>query len=86
MAPTPVVLVYHGGGSNAQVMVRFCGMNRQSDTSGFIAVYPNGTGRLEKVLTFNARVDRNSRWRAHMAGAAAKSPIPRQVHIEHLSQ
>ncbi|MDP7016030.1 MAG: PHB depolymerase family esterase, partial [Pirellulaceae bacterium] len=51
--PTPVVLIYHGGGSNAQVMVRFSGMNRQADKSGFIAVYPSGTGRIEKVLTFN---------------------------------
>jgi polyhydroxybutyrate depolymerase len=51
--PTPVVLVYHGGGSNAEVMVRFSGMDMQADTSGFIAVYPHGTGRLEKVLTFN---------------------------------
>jgi polyhydroxybutyrate depolymerase len=23
----PVVLVYHGGGSNAEQMVRFCGLN-----------------------------------------------------------
>ncbi|MBI2481936.1 MAG: dienelactone hydrolase family protein [Planctomycetia bacterium] len=50
---TPVVLIYHGGGSNAEVMVRFSGMNQKSDEAGFIAVYPNGTGRLEKVLTFN---------------------------------
>lgn len=51
--PTPVVLVYHGGGSNAQAMVRFSGMNQKSDEAGFIAVYPNGTGRLAKLLTFN---------------------------------
>ena len=51
--PTPVVLVYHGGGGNAQTMIRFSGMNDKSDEAGFIAVYPNGTGRLEKVLTFN---------------------------------
>ena len=51
--PTPVVLVFHGGGSNAEQMVRFCGMNDKADQAGFIVVYPSGTGRLEKVLTFN---------------------------------
>jgi polyhydroxybutyrate depolymerase len=52
-APAPVVLVFHGGGSNAEQMVRFCGLNETADKHGFIVVYPNGTGRLEKVLTFN---------------------------------
>jgi polyhydroxybutyrate depolymerase len=51
--PSPVVLVYHGGGSNAEQMVRFCGLNEKADTAGFIAVYPSGTGRLAKVLTWN---------------------------------
>lgn len=52
--PTPVVLVYHGGATNADVMVRFCGLNKKSDEAGFIAVYPNGTGRTETLLTYNA--------------------------------
>ena len=51
--PMPVVLVFHGGGSNAEGMVQFCGLNKKSDEAGFIVVYPSGTGRLEKVLTFN---------------------------------
>jgi polyhydroxybutyrate depolymerase len=51
--PYPVVLIYHGGASNAEQMVRFCGLNEKADKAGFIALYPNGTGRLEKVLTFN---------------------------------
>ncbi len=51
--PTPVVLAFHGGGSNAEQMVRFCGLNETADRAGFIAVYPNGTGRLAKVLTWN---------------------------------
>lgn len=51
--PTPVVLIYHGGGSNPEVMVRFSGMNQKSDEAGFIAVYPSGRGRLARVLTFN---------------------------------
>lgn len=49
----PMVVVFHGGGSNAAQMVEFCGMNEKADKEGFIAVYPNGTGRLEKLLTFN---------------------------------
>jgi polyhydroxybutyrate depolymerase len=51
--PTPVVLAFHGGGSNAEQMVRFCGLNETADKHGFVVVYPSGTGRLEKVLTFN---------------------------------
>ncbi len=51
--PTPVLLVFHGGGSNAQVMVDFCGLNRKADEANFLGVYPNGTGRLATVLTFN---------------------------------
>jgi polyhydroxybutyrate depolymerase len=50
---TPVVLVFHGGGGNPQSMIRFSGMNTKSDEAGFIAVYPSGTGRFERVLTFN---------------------------------
>lgn len=52
-AKWPVVLVFHGGGSNAEVMVTFSGMNETADKHGFVAVYPNGTGRLERALTFN---------------------------------
>jgi polyhydroxybutyrate depolymerase len=51
--PTPVVLAFHGGGGNANSMVAYCGLNKKSDEAGFIVVYPNGTGRLERVLTFN---------------------------------
>lgn len=51
--PMPVVLVYHGGGSNAEVMVQFSGMNTKADNAGFIAVYPSGTGLLSRTLTFN---------------------------------
>ena len=53
-SPMPVVLAFHGGGANAEQMVRFCGLNDKADEAGFIAVYPNGTGRLERALTFNA--------------------------------
>jgi polyhydroxybutyrate depolymerase len=49
----PVVLALHGGGSNAEQMVHFCGLNDKADKASFIVVYPNGTGRLEKALTWN---------------------------------
>lgn len=49
----PVVIAFHGGGSNAEIMIRFSGLNAKSDAAGFIAVYPNGTGRLPLLLTFN---------------------------------
>jgi len=51
--PTALVLAFHGGGTNAESMVRFSGLNAKSDEAGFVVVYPNGTGRLKRVLTFN---------------------------------
>src|SRR5262249_25109241 len=51
--PTPVVLIFHGGASNAKQMVHFSGMNQKADHAGFIAVYPNGTGRSATALTWN---------------------------------
>lgn len=52
--PMPVVLILHGGGSNAAMTVRYTGLNEKADQSGFLAVYPNGTGRLARALTWNA--------------------------------
>ena len=51
----PVVLIFHGGGANAAGMVRFCGLNDKADQAGFIAVYPNGTGNLERGLDLQRR-------------------------------
>lgn len=42
---SPVVLVLHGGGSNAKQWVSFCGMNETADREEFVTVYPNGTGK-----------------------------------------
>lgn len=52
--PTPVVLAFHGGGANPSNMVVFSGLDEKADRAGFIVVYPEGTGRLERRLTFNA--------------------------------
>jgi polyhydroxybutyrate depolymerase len=51
--PFPVVLGFHGGGSNAEQFVRFSGLNEKANEAGFIAVYPNGTGRFRRMLTWN---------------------------------
>src|SRR5262245_22721709 len=53
-APRPVVLAFHGGLNNARSMIGLTGLNDKADTEGFIAVYPNGTGRLARALTWNA--------------------------------
>lgn len=52
--PAPVVLAFHGGGSNASQMIHFSGLNDKADREGFLAVYPNGSGRTEQILTWNA--------------------------------
>jgi polyhydroxybutyrate depolymerase len=51
--PAPLVLVLHGGDGTAEATERFSGFSAVADANGFLAVYPNGTGRLEKVLTWN---------------------------------
>jgi polyhydroxybutyrate depolymerase len=50
----PVVVVFHGSLMNGKMMAVFCGMNEKADKEGFIAVYPNGTGAREQLLSFNA--------------------------------
>ena len=52
--PVPLVLVFHGGGGNAENVQKMTGFNATADAEGFIVVYPNGSGRLkEKLLTWN---------------------------------
>jgi polyhydroxybutyrate depolymerase len=50
----PVVLAFHGGLNSATSMVNLSGLNDKADREGFIAVYPNGSGRLSRALTWNA--------------------------------
>jgi len=52
--PRPLVLVFHGGGSNAEAMMHFSGLDETADRAGFITVYPNGTGRYRNRYTWNA--------------------------------
>jgi polyhydroxybutyrate depolymerase len=51
----PVVLNFHGGGSNAEVVKVYTRMDRAADRDGYIAVYPNGSSGLgNRFLTWNA--------------------------------
>ena len=43
--PLPVVLALHGATMNGPMMAWFSGLNQKADEAGFIAVYPNGTGK-----------------------------------------
>jgi polyhydroxybutyrate depolymerase len=53
--PVPAVIVLHGGNGDARNASAQTGMSERADRSGFLAVYPNGTGRLERSqLTWNA--------------------------------
>jgi len=49
----PVVLLFHGAGASASLMVPFTGMTSKADEAGFIAVYPNSSG-IGPFLAFNA--------------------------------
>jgi polyhydroxybutyrate depolymerase len=52
--PVPLVLIFHGGGGNAENVQEMTGFNATADAEGFIVAYPNGSGRLkEKLLTWN---------------------------------
>ena len=41
----PLLLVFHGGGSQGAGMLRLTGFDQLSDREGFVAVYPNGLDR-----------------------------------------
>lgn len=43
--PTPVVVALHGATMNGPLMASFSGLDAKADEAGFLAVYPNGTGR-----------------------------------------
>jgi len=52
---TPLVIVLHGGGGNADNIQETTEMNTKADKEGFIVVYPEGTGLLpNRFLTWNS--------------------------------
>src|ERR1700681_977364 len=48
--PMPVILALHGATMNGPMMAWFSGLNRKADEAGFIAVYPNGTGKHSSFI------------------------------------
>lgn len=52
--PLPVVLNLHGGSSNAKIHRVQTQMDRTSNLSGFIVVYPEGTAAQGPYFTWNA--------------------------------
>ncbi len=48
----PVVLVFHGGGGNAEGTKGHVGMDAAADAHGFLAVYPEGVGKRRFGKTF----------------------------------
>lgn len=51
----PLVIVIHGGGGSGEQAAKQYGWIEKSDEAGFIAVFPNGSGRMgDKLLTWNA--------------------------------
>lgn len=52
--PYPLVIVLHGGGGNAENVIRMSGMSEKADKENFMVVYPNGTGKFkDRFLTWN---------------------------------
>ena len=53
--PLPVVLMFHGGGSTAEVVRIYTRLDRAADRDGYIAVYPSGSSGFNgRFLTWNA--------------------------------
>jgi len=53
----PMVVNFHGNGSNASQQRQYSGMNVTADRHGFVVVYPDGTGMVpwqRRLLSFNA--------------------------------
>jgi polyhydroxybutyrate depolymerase len=50
----PLVIVFHGGGGNARQARRQYGMAELARREGFIVVHPDGSGRMGRMLTWNA--------------------------------
>jgi polyhydroxybutyrate depolymerase len=47
--PTPVVLALHGATMNGPLMAWYTGLNDLADRTGFLTVYPNGTGAGQEL-------------------------------------
>lgn len=52
--PTPLVLAFHGAGTNATIMALSTGLSAKADRAGFLVAYPNGTGKGGLLLIWNS--------------------------------
>ena len=52
--PKPLVLLLHGGGGNGNTLIEAAVWKDKALAEGFIAVFPNGTGRRDNRYTWNA--------------------------------
>ena len=50
----PLVIAFHGGGSHARAMADRTGLRATADAHGFVLAFPEGSGRLARVRTWNA--------------------------------
>lgn len=50
----PVVIVLHGGGSDAESIIKASGFSDKADKEGFMTVYPEGVGTSGERQTWNA--------------------------------
>lgn len=87
--PLSVVLNFHGDGSSAQYQQKYSRMDALADAEGFIAVYPDGAGRMpDRLLTWNAgtccaysvmnKVDDVGFTLALLADLEARQPVDRR--------
>jgi polyhydroxybutyrate depolymerase len=58
--PAPILLVFHGAGSNSEAMAGLTGLNKVADRAGFLVVYPQGL---------------DYRWHTGLATGSAASPV-----------
>lgn len=73
-SPKPVVFVFHGGGTNANWLRRFCGLSDKADRAGFLAVFPSGTGVRARRLSWNCPGSGFERWWGEEGAASGETP------------
>jgi polyhydroxybutyrate depolymerase len=52
-AGAPIILALHGGGGNPEQFARNSGLTRPANAKGYAVIYPAGSGRMAKMLTWN---------------------------------
>lgn len=92
----PLVIVFHGGGGNGRQARQQYGMAELGRREGFIVVHPNGSGRMGRMLTWNAgtccgyaqnaRIDEVAFMRAMLDSLQASLRVdPRRVYAAGIS-